>query len=126
MEHDDHEEEELDLRVPEVLDKYKTAAEITNRAPALSYCFFISLAHSTFSGALAQVIAESAPGKKIVDLCALGDKIITEGVAAVFNKGKLEKGVAFPTCISINNCVGHFSPLAGDPKELEEGDVVKV
>jgi len=105
MEHD--EEEELDLRVPEVMDKYKKAAEITNRA-------------------LAQVIAESAPGKKIVDLCALGDRIITEGVAAVFTKGKLEKGVAFPTCISVNNCVGHVSPLVGDPKELEEGDVVKV
>lgn len=105
MEHE--EEQELDLRAPEVMDKYKTAAEITNRA-------------------LAAVVAATAPGKKIVDLCALGDSVITEGVAAVFNKGKLEKGVAFPTCISVNNCVGHFSPLVGDPKQLEEGDVVKV
>jgi methionine aminopeptidase len=71
------------------------------------------------------VVAATTPGKKIVDLCALGDGVIEEGVAAVF-KGQAEKGVAFPTCISANHCVGHFSPFRADTVALQEGDVVKV
>jgi hypothetical protein len=27
---------------------------------------------------------------------------------------KVEKGVAFPVCLSVNNCVCHYSPLASD------------
>jgi methionine aminopeptidase len=31
------------------------------------------------------------------------------------DKGKkIEKGIAFPTCISVNEILGHFSPLKGD------------
>lgn len=38
-------------------------------------------------------------------------------------------GLAFPTCVSVNNCVAHFSPLASDPlseQTLAKGDVVKL
>lgn len=36
-------------------------------------------------------------------------------------------GSAFPTSISVNNVVSHFSPLPSDPEvSLKEGDVVKV
>jgi methionine aminopeptidase len=45
----------------------------------------------------------------------------------------MEKGMAFPTCISINEICGHYSPLISDAKEkeaeigiLKEGDVVKI
>jgi curved DNA binding protein len=42
-------------------------------------------------------------------------------------KGKdIEKGIAVPTCISINNVVGHFSPLADNANEIKEGDLVKI
>jgi len=44
-------------------------------------------------------------------------------------KGKtVEKGVAFPTCISVNECVCHNSPLESDtPGEiLASGDLVKL
>lgn len=41
-------------------------------------------------------------------------------------KKKIERGVAFPTCISVNNIVCHFSPLGGDETVLEDGDVVKM
>ena len=37
-------------------------------------------------------------------------------------------GIAFPTSLSVNNCVSHFSPLVSDvgvPK-LAAGDVVKL
>ncbi|CAI9784798.1 unnamed protein product [Fraxinus pennsylvanica] len=41
-------------------------------------------------------------------------------------KKKIERGVAFPICISVNNTVCHFSPLANDETVLEEGDVLKI
>lgn len=45
----------------------------------------------------------------------------------------MEKGIAFPTCISINDVCGHYSPLISDANDkeaeaglLKEGDVVKI
>lgn len=36
-------------------------------------------------------------------------------------------GIAFPTCVSVNNCVCHFSPLKSDPiVTLANGNLVKV
>eukprot|EP00963_Diacronema_lutheri_P008286 scaffold739_cov295-Pavlova_lutheri.AAC.7 len=49
---------------------------------------------------------------------------------SVFNKGpkskKVEKGIAFPTCLSINHCAGHFSPSSDDTTALQDGDLVKI
>jgi len=38
----------------------------------------------------------------------------------------IEKGVAFPTCVSVNELVGHYSPLKGESRALKTGDLVKV
>lgn len=39
----------------------------------------------------------------------------------------MKKGIAFPTCLSINNCVCHFSPIRSEPDViLKEGDIVKI
>ena len=46
--------------------------------------------------------------------------------AKVFKGKKIEKGVAFPTCVSPNSVVGHFCPLADDGTALAEGDVIKM
>lgn len=36
-------------------------------------------------------------------------------------------GIAMPTCISINNCVCHFSPLRSDaPVIIKDGQMVKI
>ena len=36
-------------------------------------------------------------------------------------------GISFPTCISVNNVVCHYSPLAADPDTvLAAGDLVKI
>lgn len=44
-----------------------------------------------------------------------------------FNFGLFFSGIAFPTCVSVNNCVCHFSPLKSDPDYmLKDGDLVKV
>lgn len=109
MSDDEREERELDLTSPEVVTKYKSAADIVNRALHL-------------------VVTECKPKVKIVDLCEKGDAFIREQTGNMYKnvKKKIERGVAFPTCISVNNVVSHFSPLASDESVLEEGDMVKI
>lgn len=67
-------------------------------------------------------------GAKVVDICYAGDKMITDECAKMYKKKKtMLKGVAFPTCISVNNVVGHFCPVNDDDATtLAEGDVVKI
>ena len=38
----------------------------------------------------------------------------------------IPKGIAFPTSIAVNECVGNFSPEATETRVLAEGDVVKM
>lgn len=83
-----------------------------------------------------KLIDLSVEGAKVIDLCVEGDKLLEQGTGAVYNKNvkgvKVSKGtpsyrsgivlyaahwrtslgVSFPTCISVNNAVAHFSPLA--------------
>ncbi|URE05024.1 Proliferation-associated protein 2G4 [Musa troglodytarum] len=103
------EEKELDLTSPDVVTKYKSAAEIVNKA-------------------LQSVISKCKPKAKIVDLCEQGDAFIREQAGNIYKnvKKKIERGVAFPTCISVNNTVCHFSPLASDDTVVEENDIVKI
>ncbi|KAK0223263.1 proliferation-associated protein 1 [Armillaria fumosa] len=96
------------------LTKYKTAADIVHQV-------------------MKKLIELSVEGAKIIDLCIEGDKLIEQGTGAVYNKAvkgvKVPKGLAFPTCISVNNCVAHFSPLASDSQSeqvLAKDDVVKI
>eukprot|EP01115_Flamella_aegyptia_P006464 TRINITY_DN27093_c0_g1_i1.p1 TRINITY_DN27093_c0_g1~~TRINITY_DN27093_c0_g1_i1.p1 ORF type:complete len:393 (+),score=205.52 TRINITY_DN27093_c0_g1_i1:74-1252(+) len=103
----DENEEDSEISNPSVLSKYKDAGEIANRC-------------------LAYVLGEVAVGKKVVDICVAGDKYMEEQLAKTYKSTKVEKGIAFPTCISINNVAGHFSPLQGDETTIQDGDVVKV
>jgi len=104
------EEQEFDLSIPAVVDKYKAAGNIANDV-------------------INKLIPEMVAGKRVVELCTLGDQLIDAGVAGIYNnpKKKVEsKGVAFPTSIAINHCVGHFSPLKDDTTVLKDGDIVKI
>jgi curved DNA binding protein len=70
-------------------------------------------------------------GASITDICVQGDEAIVKETSAVYNKkvdGKaVDKGVAFPTCISVNNIICHNSPLKSDAVvALKTGDLVKV
>lgn len=87
--------------------KYKAAAQIANQ---------------TLQGVIAQCVA----GKKVVDICEFGDTVIVAQCAASFKSKKVEKGVAFPTCLSVNEVVCHYSPLAAESTTLAEGDIVKI
>ncbi|KAI9333684.1 peptidase M24, structural domain-containing protein [Obelidium mucronatum] len=77
--------------------------------------------------ALRLVLTNCTVGANVSELCKLGDDYILEQAAKVFSKGSVERGLAFPTCISINNVVSNYSPLKDESAAvLEAGDVVKV
>lgn len=104
------EEEEVDQRLTNsnVVVKYKFAAQIADKV-------------------LAKLVTECAAGKKVVDLCVLGDQLIEEEVKNVFKTTKsMERGIAFPTCISPNNVAGHLSPMPDESPSLADGDLVKI
>jgi methionine aminopeptidase len=57
------------------------------------------------------------------------DALIDEELKKVYNSKKtkkMERGIAFPTCVSVNNIMGHYSPMKDDSSELKEGDVAKM
>eukprot|EP01094_Clydonella_sp_ATCC50884_P013014 TRINITY_DN232_c0_g1_i1.p1 TRINITY_DN232_c0_g1~~TRINITY_DN232_c0_g1_i1.p1 ORF type:complete len:410 (-),score=173.02 TRINITY_DN232_c0_g1_i1:474-1634(-) len=95
-----------DLSENDTVEKYKAAAAVTNDG-------------------LAFIVQSAKPGLNIWELCRAGDDRIVEGCKKLYTKLD-KKGIAFPTCISVNNCAGHNSPLEGEGGVLQEGDVVKV
>lgn len=105
----DSEEEEPTISDDVVVTKYKMAGDMANRV-------------------LVKVIDAAIADTTARTLCAFGDSLIVEETSKVFkNKKDMKKGVAFPTCISVNNCVCHFSPLASEADvDIKEGDVVKI
>ncbi|CAF1483888.1 unnamed protein product [Adineta steineri] len=92
-----------------VVTKFKMASEITQRV-------------------LREVIDRCIPGTSVRETCIYGDKRLDEETLRVFKKDKdVKKGIAFPTCLSINNYICHFSPLVSDPDMiLKDNDVVKI
>jgi methionine aminopeptidase len=66
--------------------------------------------------ALEGLVAQSVPGAKILDLCEFGHTVMDAQAGKLYNKkvdGKLiDRGVAFPVCISVNDVVCNHSPLA--------------
>lgn len=87
-----------------------------------------NMAAAVVNGVLQNLIKKCIPGQSITELCELGDKEILEKTSQLFKKEKeIKKGVAFPTCISVNNCVCHFSPLKSEKEVcLAAEDVVKL
>ncbi|XP_064552478.1 proliferation-associated protein 2G4 [Drosophila montana] len=92
-----------------VVTKYKLAGEIANKT-------------------LKTVIGLCVPDASVREICTKGDTLLTEETGKVYKKEKeLKKGIAFPTCLSVNNCVCHFSPAKNDADyTLKAGDVVKI
>ncbi|TGZ66489.1 hypothetical protein CRM22_005296 [Opisthorchis felineus] len=107
----DHESEELDVLDDVVVTKYKMAAEVTNSV-------------------LSELIKLSVPGAKIVELCKLGDQRLQDESAKLFKREKaMKKGISYPTSISVNNIICHYSPIDGEENEiveLKDGDLVKI
>lgn len=78
---------------------------------------------------LAKAVELAVPGADISTICATVDAMIEEEVKKTFASKKskhLERGIAFPCCISVNNIMGHYSPLVDESSVLQEGDVAKI
>lgn len=92
-----------------VVTKYKMAAEIVNKV-------------------LKETVVLCVPDASVRDLCVASDKLLAEETAKAFKKDKkVVKGIAFPTCISVNNVICHYSPLNSEPDTiLKDGDMVKL
>ena len=107
-----------------VVTKYKMAAEITNKV-------------------LRELVSACTASASVRDVCMLGDRRLTEETSKAFKKDKKitkgwlnvssarstynNAGIAFPTCVSVNNCICHFSPLVSEADViLAEGDMVKI
>jgi len=109
--HESEPEEVADLSSPDVTTKYRTAGDIINKA-------------------LAKVIEQCIAEADIALLCEASDKFLEEETGKLYNKKvkdkKIEKGIAFPTCISVNEIVGHFSPMKGESRVLKSGDIAKI
>lgn len=106
---DSSDEEDQNISADVVVTKYKMAGDIVNRA-------------------LAVLVKECVAGTTARTLCERGDAFIDEEAAKVFKKEKeMKKGVAFPSCVSVNQCICCFSPLRSEPDvTLVDGDVVKL
>ncbi|CAD6196786.1 unnamed protein product [Caenorhabditis auriculariae] len=107
--HGSHTHEDFSLANDIVVTKYNVAAEIANAV-------------------LKEVIAGVKEGVEAASLCDLGDKLITEKTGKMYKKEKgITKGIAMPTCVSVDNCICYYSPLRSDPVlTLKNGQVVKV
>ncbi len=76
-----------------------------------------------------KAISLAVVGADIYTVCQTVDAFIEDEVKKVFNSKKtkkLERGIAFPTCISVNHVVGHYSPLVDESTLLKDGDVAKI
>ncbi|XP_031845184.1 proliferation-associated protein 2G4 [Nomia melanderi] len=105
----DKDENEKTIAEDLVVTKYKMAGNIVNQV-------------------LRQVLDKCVEGASVREICEYGDKLLLQETSMVFKKEKeLKKGIAFPTCISVNNCICHFSPIASEPDLiLKDEDMVKV
>lgn len=105
----DDEQQEQTIAEDLVVTKYKMGGDIANRV-------------------LKAVVEAAKVGELVLVLCEKGDAMIMEETGKIFKKEKeMKKGIAFPTSVSVNNCVCHFSPLKSDPDyALKEGDLVKI
>nr|BAN66178.1 proliferation-associated protein 2g4, putative [Babesia bovis] len=101
---------ENDISNSDIVTKYRTAANIADTI-------------------LQKLIDEVKVGACVKTLCKMGDDMILAETAKVYNKKengrKIEKGIAFPTCVSINEICDNFSPLEPGAV-IADGDLVKV
>ena len=96
-----------DLSDQTVVTKYKMASEIVQK---------------TLEGVISQCVAD----KKVSEICAFGNLVVEAQCKNIFKGKKIEKGLAFPTCVSVNECVCHNSPIPEESGTLKDGDVVKI
>ena len=85
----------------DVCTKYQEASKVVNL---------------TLEGLVSQTIV----GAKVLELCEFGTTVMEAATSKLYTKkvnGKaIDRGVAFPVCVSVNDIVCNFSPLEGLPE----------
>lgn len=91
------------------MSKYKAAGELVNKA-------------------LKKLVEMCVDKASVRNICIEGDRMLLDECSKVYKKEKtMKKGIAFPTCVAVNNCINHYSPLMSDNDTiLKTGDVVKI
>ncbi|KAJ2779274.1 hypothetical protein H4R18_004115, partial [Coemansia javaensis] len=88
--------------------KYRTAAAVVEHA-------------------LRQAAAVAVPGMSIAAICRYADSLVEAACGSVFRKEEgIERGVAFPTTVSVNRIIQNCSPGPDEDYILREGDVAKI
>ena len=95
------------LSGPGVLEKYTAAGRVAQRV-------------------MEELLARLLPGADVHELTRWGTARITELCREHFPAKKMEKGVAFPVCVSPNHIVANFAPLCEETLTLAAGDLAKV
>lgn len=102
--------EDYSINNSDVVTKYKVAGDISSKV-------------------LSNIKKLAVAGAKIYELIVEGDRQLVEETGKCYKGKNMIKGIAFPTCISLNNVVAHFSPLENDAEAemtLKAGDVIKI
>lgn len=102
----------------------KGVTDVSNSDVAGKYREAATVANTVLQAIVAgQLVA----GARVYDICKLADEGVERLVGQLYKSKKLDKGLAFPTCVNVNNCVAHYSPLDSDaPVILADGDIVKL
>ena len=129
-EEDEEEEEEEVEEVEEEEEEEDIVGEDFSKDPrAFSY---LQDAGRIADEVLKFAMEQCKPSANLYEICQSSDNLIKEKLSKIYTKKKFIKGIAFPTCISINEVCGNYSPLSeptDDPHEyktLSEGDVAKI
>lgn len=106
--------EDTTLANSDVITKYQEAARIVQAV-------------------LTEVAALCVAGTALITICQAGDASIEQKTSAIFrgknkNGKAIDKGIAFPVCVSVNECICHYSPLVSEDRlpPLVDGDMVKI
>ena len=91
---------------------------------SITKCFFafislqqILIPFFFFIAALAKAISLCVDQADVSTVCGEVDSFIEAELLKVFSNKKskkLERGIGFPCCISINETMGHYSPAVGE------------
>ena len=130
LEDEEEEEEEVEEEVEEEEEEEDIVGEDFSKDPrAFSY---LQDAGRIADEVLKFTMDQCKPSANLYEICQASDNLIREKLSKIYTKKKFIKGIAFPTCISLNEVCGNFSPLSetsDDPHEyktLSEGDVAKI
>jgi len=116
----------------EVAEEVEPVTDISNSDVCTKYQEASKIVNLTLEGLVSQTVV----GAKVLELCEFGTTVMEAAASKLYTKkvdGKLiDRGVAFPVCVSVNDVVCNFSPLEvkndSEPvvtPPLKAGDIVK-